>query len=405
MFIPIAMAVDLETSLLDGSPSTDYYRGDFRIISMSAAWYSEDGTRKTRYLESEDEIDSFLLHVKDKNIPLVAHNIAFERGVSLARFGTYDQQFKFCTQRLSQVYDNGGKERRDTAPMDELDIDTQIAIMEGLTKYNTGLSLGSCVSRILPPEYHGHKKRFHTLIEERGGGKSKGERLDLLTKEELKEYATLDAIVTLELYRTITKEFETIGYDWRLDHQLYLSTVDLTIESKLRGTYVDREALSQHAELMKTKRAEAFDQFRAKFLPYIEKIEAEMIETEIASYTSERGKSAARARLAIEPIRFNPGSTKQLERLFCKELGMEPKFMTQKGKTASENWKPSPSFAARFLDQWGDGGVILKNQKKYLIEQKQAEAILALSAYDNHYHIDIKACGTATGRMAGGISE
>lgn len=56
---PTVIASDFETALLDGSPSTDYYRGDFRIISMSAAWY-QDKERKTLYLETEAEIEDFL---------------------------------------------------------------------------------------------------------------------------------------------------------------------------------------------------------------------------------------------------------------------------------------------------------------------------------------------------------
>ena len=57
---------------------------------------------------------------------------------------------------------------------------------------------------------------------------------------------------------------------------------------------------------------------------------------------------------------------------------------------------------AKFLAQYGEGGLILKNQKKLIIEKVQGESLLTLSEYDGRWHIDLKAAGAATGRMAGG---
>jgi DNA polymerase I-like protein with 3'-5' exonuclease and polymerase domains len=92
-------------------------------------------------------------------------------------------------------------------------------------------------------------------------------------------------------------------------------------------------------------------------------------------------------------VRFNVGSNKQLEMLFCGELGMVAQFKTE---------KDSPSFKSCFLHQWGDGGTILAKRRKRLLVLKQAQALYELSAYDGRWHMDLKACGTATGRFAGG---
>jgi hypothetical protein len=76
-------------------------------------------------------------------------------------------------------------------------------------------------------------------------------------------------------------------------------------------------------------------------------------------------------------------------------MGMVPKFYTKKG---------APSFASKFSKQWGEGGEILKKQQTYALEQKQGENLYLLSEWDGRYHPDLKSCGTATNRLAGGAS-
>jgi hypothetical protein len=38
MYVPPVVVLDYETALLDGTPSVDYFREDFRVISAAAAW-------------------------------------------------------------------------------------------------------------------------------------------------------------------------------------------------------------------------------------------------------------------------------------------------------------------------------------------------------------------------------
>ena len=68
-------------------------------------------------------------------------------------------------------------------------------------------------------------------------------------------------------------------------------------------------------------------------------------------------------------------------------------FKTEKG---------NPSFAAKFLQQWGEGGEMLKKQKTILLELRQGEALHELSEETGRWHIDIKAASTKSGRLSGG---
>ncbi len=94
-----------------------------------------------------------------------------------------------------------------------------------------------------------------------------------------------------------------------------------------------------------------------------------------------------------EQFLFNVGSNKQLAALFVGKLKMTPKFVTKTGQ---------PSFKSAFLSQWGEGGDMLKKRRKRLLVLKQCDSLLALSEYDGRWHVDLKACGTTTGRFAGG---
>ena len=94
-----------------------------------------------------------------------------------------------------------------------------------------------------------------------------------------------------------------------------------------------------------------------------------------------------------EHVRFNVGSNHQLRMIFVDILKMVPKFLTDKG---------SPSFKSPALPQWGEGGMLLGKRRKRLLVLKQATNLLILSGYDGRFHLDLKACGTSTGRYAGG---
>ena len=405
MFKPTHVSFDFETALLNGSPSTEAYRPDFRAISCAFAWRNGDSI-KTVYKVGEYEIACFIEKCCQDNITLIAHNVQFEYSVLLNRFPKYINIPLIDTMRLVQVYDNGGSFAQ-SQDFDAMDVDCQLAFLEGTYKPTTGLSLNSGISRILPIELHGHKKKFKDICTERGGG------LDKLNSEELEEYNTLDAIRTLQLYETITEEFTRISYDWKIDHAMYLLAAKRIAVSKGQGVRIDEPQLNRHIVDKSSELANIVNLFNTRFKAPISELEAEYAERYLSSYKSEKGRLAAALRLEADPIRFNTRSGKQMKELFIGKLGFTPKFFTKGGKkkklkpgeVAPPAKEPQPSFAAKFLAQFGEGGLILKNQKKLTIEIVQGQSLKTLGGYDGRWHIDLKAAGAATGRMAGGSHE
>lgn len=410
---PSIIALDYETALLDGTPSIEFYRDDFRAISAAASWHTEAGEIKTRYMEGEAEIAPFLARCKAEGIPLVAHNLAFEYGVTRFRFPGHEHLFTVDTARLVQVYDNGGDKyqryERFTPPTETEGLDDE----ETTTTYYSGFSLVNSAGRILPG-YQDHKAKFYTLIRNRAGtGKpvkagAEGSNLHLLTPEELQEYNVADAVTTLNLYRFITEYFNEIGYNWRLDHSLYVPLAQEVSEAKARGIAVDREALRAHIATLEASRTKIALDFRNRFKDQIEALEAESLQSLQMGFKTQKGKDGV---LARNDHLFNINSTTQLKKLFVDKLGLTPKFFTEDTKAGkAKRWndptlppfEPKPSFRAAHLGSFGEGGEMLVKNKKILLVINQAKALLALSERDNVWHSSLKVVGTSTGRLAGG---
>jgi len=382
------VVLDYETNLLDGTPSVEFYRPDFRATSCAFAWRKGGGIH-TFYAVGESQIEKALRFFARRNAFFICHNIQFETGVTYHRFPGYESMFEVDTMRLVQNYDGGGKHLDDFHVRGELSVEEEFAWINGESSYETGLGLQASASRLLDKEHHSHKKKYHNLCIERGGKKHD---LNLLTPDELKEYNIADVLVTLALYEKLTADFEKMGFDWTKDHFLYKSTAYQTMLAKSRGVLVDREQVKRHVEEKGQQIEEMQARFRERFRIEIRAIEATLLEREVSSYKSE----AKRLEVAENPPRFNPRSTKQKAMLFVDLLGMEPKFFTKKG---------APSFASKFSKQWGEGGDILKKQQTYMLEKKQGENLLGLSEWNGRYFPDIKACGTQTNRLAGGRNE
>lgn len=405
---PSIIAFDFESSLLDGTPSVEFYRDDFRAISAAAAWFTEAGAIKTRYMEGEAEIAPFLARCKAEGISLVAHNLAFEYGVTRFRFPGHEHLFTVDTARLVQVYDNGGDKyqryERFAPPSETESLDDEPEV------YYSGFSLVNSAGRILPG-YVNHKEKYHKLIRSRGGKKgSEGKQLNALTSEELEAYNVEDAITTLNLYKFITEYFNEIGYNWRLDHSLYVPLAQEVSEAKARGIAVDREALRAHIATLEASRTKIALDFRNRFKDQIEALEAESLQTLQMGFKTQKGKDGV---LARNDHKFNINSTMQLKRLFVDKLGLTPRFFTEDTKAGKARrlndptlppFEPKPSFRAAHLGSFGEGGEMLVKNKKMLLVINQAKALLALSDRSGSWHLSLKVVGTSTGRLAGGNS-
>lgn len=422
-FKPTAVAIDYETSLITtGKGSVEFYRKDFRCDSMAYSYRDAAGELKNGFIEGEERIKLYLQKLADEQVPVWAHNLPFEMGVTQFRFPDIDINWGGDTMRLAQNYDNGGKEYGNDTPLTyEEELEKAMAELEGKeyersNTYTKGLSLDACVRRILPKKFHGHKEEAHEWIRNHVKEFKKNDRpgryLNRLPYDVLRRYNIGDTDNTLRLYEIITDHFEGIGFNWQRDHTLYLNSVRMIVESKGRGVPVNRDKIAETIAQKKEEIYQIEQEFKEMFSKEIAEVERRREEKWLAEPKTDRGREGRIKRLGRdrelsdpyerdkknkydEHVRFNVGSNKQLEMLFVDLLGMEAQFTTD---------KDNPSFKSCFLHQWGDGGMILGERRKKLLVLKQSQSLEVLTRYDGRWHTDLKACGTATGRYAGGTT-
>ena len=362
------IAFDLESALTTGQASVDFYRPDFRVISCAVSWFDDSNTIQNVYVEGEDQIGLLLLHFHNQQNPIIVHNLSFEYGVLLYRFPEIKLNWHADTMRLTQLAD-GGK---------------------------LGLGLQSCIARYLPVQHHNHKEPYYKYLREVGKVKKgkEGANLHLLPPDMLKAYNVADTDTTLLLYQTLAKMFKDINYDWGMDHYLYSQTAFLLSQSRGRGVLVAREKLEPSKASLAQELAELNQAFRDKFSSQIDEIEYENLVKYINARKSEKGQAKAWLDALEKPklVSFKTSSTHHKERLFCQKLQIKPAFTTPSGK---------PSFTKKLLRQWGEGGHMLKKRGTIFQALSQVKRLQEFSEYDGRWHIDLKAAGTVTGRLAG----
>lgn len=360
---PSVIVFDFEANGLE------YWSPDFKVISAGFVWRSEDGFLKEAFGLGYKEILHFLSGIQSAGIPLVCHNAGFEYGVMSYHFPEYKNLLQFDTMRLVQVFDNGGPDGR-----------------------MSGFGLDVSNRRILNKE-DSHKRAAHEWIETNLGQKSKhGRYIDKLPLDLLKEYNLADCYVTLELYEFITEYFKSIGYDWTLDHSLYMNMVRQVATAQGTGIEIDSKALNQAAVELEEEIRGIDRVFTETLQDSILSVESDIRKAYIDGVKTEKAKEA-RSEVKIS---FNPKSTKQLEQLLVEKVGIQPTFRTPKGK---------PSFKSSHLHTYGEGGILLSKRNKRLFVLQQIKALIDLSSKDGKWHPSLKVVGTKTSRLSGGSSE
>ncbi len=388
------MSLDFETADSRGA-STEYYRPDFRILSAAVSWRSESGDLHSLFLEGEPEVNTLVSFLSLNQTKVVVHNLQFEYGVVHHRLPGLNINYHADTARLTQLWDNGG--RRDEAEEASYEEDDAPPVKVA----NVGLSLVACVSRVLDPIHHDHKKPYHDkLVSEFRIKKSDlGKSLHLLSKEDLAAYNMADSEVTLRLYEELTSRFTSTSFDWTLDHEIYAASCYMTSDARSKGVLVDLNKARESLDLFNKEYWAMEFSFRERFQKEIEELENETLEATLALLKTDKGREKAKARMLANPdtYRFKISSTKQKQMLFCDKLGMKAKFFTESG---------APSFKRSLLGQWGSGGLILKKRGSIKVAAAQCETLIEKASYDNRWHIDIMTAGTNTGRMkgAGGLN-
>ena len=404
MFKPEVIAFDVETTGLD------FWSPSFRVISAAFSWRNSKGELRNEYLEGEEDVLAQLEVVRRLNIPLVCHNASFELGVVSSRFPTIPTSLiKYDTMRLVQVYDNGG---RDATPA-AMSIVDELAMLEGELVVKSGLGLEVAVNRLLAGPLRNYKQPYYKWLRDHLGVKAgtEGAHLSKLPPDLLASYNTADTDATLLLFEKCTQHFQEIGYDWALDHHLHLTASLRIAEAKARGIRVDTAKLEGSIEELKTNTHAIKHSFTRKYAQEITAIETKRFEVWANALKTEAGRARRLGQGLPGDLRFNPQSTKQLAELFIGELGQQPTFWTKENKKSAKARKlnpdapefiPSPSFRAAHLHSYGEGGEMLVNLKKRNLVLTQCNTLLDKASVDGKFHVDLKACGTKTGRYAGG---
>lgn len=379
------IALDFETTGLKT------WLPDFRIVSCAACWPTPEGYK---FAYTEGEADTRLLLEVCMGKTLIIQNVSYEMACIMSRYpDLWERMSNGVTwvdcARLVQNWDGGGAEYDDGA----------VSLFGGSAKKNTntGFRLEALASRVLEPKYHNHKQPYiQWILDNIPGTKKKGAGAHLakLPPAMLQRYNELDTEITFEVYRVMCEKFTAVGFDWRLDHQLYIQCCKYLADSSNRGVPVDREQLAKNIQVVEAEISEIRSTFCEKYAAEILQVEGINRQTLKDKLKSEKGKSSIESDPKKEKLwRFKVSSTKQLKILFVDVLGISYTFTTPKG---------GPSFKSAFLSQWGDGGTLLEKRGKRQLVMNQMIALYNMSEESGKWHWNMKALGTKTGRLAGG---
>ena len=351
-FKPDYIVLDFETN------SLDFYLPSFQVVSCAVA-YVKDGKTVSAYYDTAESIFKILKAISDQKIPLVVFNASFELGVLTCCYPSLPFTKLVDVMRLSQLLDGGGKTKE--------------------------FGLKAVVERHLP-QHANYEAPIHDWLMRNIPDikKSKvGAHLSKAPRELLEAYNRKDVEVTLELYQMITQKFAKEKYDWKTDHDLYLSSVRIVTKAKIEGVLVNSDKLATYIEDIKAEVKEIDRKFFKANRDAINAVREMLKVKEQAKY---------KKKIVTETPRFNMTSKKHLEFLFMDVLGQVPRLKTKTGK---------PSFKASHLGQW-QGAELLVNRGKRLLVKKQAEKLLDKASVTGRWHIDLRLCSTKTGRASGG---
>ncbi len=345
------IVIDFETTGLN------FWEPDFKVISM--AWAQRDPVNDqitTSFTDDPETMRVCLMRMEHEAIWV--HNASFELGILKYVFPDVPLKILGDTMRLIQLFDGGGIANQ--------------------------LGLKASAKRILGPAKGDWEKPVHDwILKNVPGSKQKGIGAHLwqAPKDLLEAYNRADVQRTLELLEHILIRFEVAKYDYRQDMELYLYMVDRFVDAKAHGIPVDRPALEKYVSYLAATMQEIDSSFQMFFQNAVK---------EATSILHAKEQSRFKKKVVTEIPKFNPGSTKHLEYLFCEVLKMVPRITTPKGR---------PCFKTKYLAQWGDGGRILAGRSKAQFTRAQSLALLERSArQDARWHPDLSPGTTVTGR-------
>lgn len=347
------VALDFETTGLN------FYEPGFKVLSCSLT-RSTDG--ESQFIMGHEEVRAALARLEYRQTPIATYNLAFELGVVTCCYPELQLNWWVDVQRLVQLYDNGGRGA------------------------DQGFGLKSSVRRILG-DYSNYEEHIYSWIRANVPGCRRGKEaqfISRLPRDLLEDYNIKDTEYTLKLYTHVAARFAAEGYDWQLDHELYMATVRLIVDAKIRGVRVNRDGIVESIISLQKDIEDIDTRFADQFEQEIRHVREELRILEQAKF---------KKKIVTEAPAFNLTSKRHLKMLFCDLLKYNIGFKTPGG---------SPSFKASHMALYGDGGKLLARRGKLLNWLNQAKALNDLSTSDGRWHPSLRAVGTATGRFAGG---
>jgi len=405
MFKPEVIALDYETVDSRGA-SFEYFRKDFRLLSLSLTWRNEKGELESWFDTRQGAIRDKLKWLTDTQIPVVCHNFQFEYGVTWSLYPDLNINWYYDTMRLAILRDTGGNEFNQPALTMEQELEialgetTEKEIKKSWAK-SLGNSLEACARRYLGEQNHDHKKAAHDYLKEKHGiTKNFGGNLHLLPFEKLKHYNIADTETTLLIFESCMAYFKAENFNLIPDYQLYTMRVKHISEAYVRGLKIDQDKLLKYILEVEAEIKAIEDEFFKTFRKDLRKVrkwiylEKRIEMLALKTMRSQQNRWAKYMDTATELLQFNLNSNaRHLPMLFLGVLRIKPKFRSAKG---------APSFKASHLHQWNEGGKILIKRKKRLLVLQQAVNIYIASLYDGKLHPQVKAAGTRTNRVSSG---
>jgi DNA polymerase I-like protein with 3'-5' exonuclease and polymerase domains len=283
--------------------------------------------------------------------------------------------------RLAQLWDNGGDWRDQKFIGDDLDEENSPQL---------GISLEAIASRILKRDFHHHKNQRDDYLKSQGVKKNFGGHIHLLPPDILREYNIADTVVTLELFNELAPKLDGT---WQKDWPLYYNRVHHMNSAYRRGILINKIQLRRVVKAIDQEIRNIDSDFHEKYAVPLHKWALDRETT---------------------PQMFNITSNKQLSELFMQYMGLKPGHTTKKGEeavkmgalTLEEACQKYPSLASKHLGDWGEPGLHLKNRKKRMLVLSQALSALEMAKMGSgRVHPEIKASGTRTNRVSGGLYE
>lgn len=333
----------------------DPWHPEYKLESMAFFSIEEQGQNVRKiFTTDKDTMINHLTFFMDNEFTIIVYNLSYEHPVILSQLGIdigADGRVIDAMRLYQYSTARTGKERslKLTSAFDEF----------------TGV--------------FNYKRKYLNYFIDKGIAKTEKQahsRVGSLPEKELEEYNLLDCFVTEEVMWHCIGVLGVMGYNWEMDHEVYIGDVKRNTYSYLRGLKIDFDRAFKSLENIHLKEQRILEDIHTEYKDQIELFNN--------TYNFK----------GIKQKELKLTSTKQLA-YFCIEiLGITPKHFTKKAG--------NPSFEKGFLGQWGEFGLLLKDLNKLRAPKNELLKIISIARTTGRLHAQVKAGLTSTGRSKAG---